>query len=449
MQIPRTPPPFETIFARLAREDLDRVLALVHERKLVDPKGRYLHWDEMRFKETPGYRSAEEAWAVMRSARHAASQIVPMEDKTGAPFRFTEPPALKAMLRDLDMNAGGALASDVSDISAGDGRRYLVRSLAEEPFASSLIEGAATTRQIAKKLIFEDRAPRTRDELMVLNNFRALEFVKAHRDDPLSLSMLLELHEIVTRGTMDDPQDAGRIRTADDVQVVDDSTGEILHDPPPAARMEQRLTQLIEFANRKEEGADWVHPLLKAFILHFMLAYEHPFTDGNGRVARALFYWSALRSGYWLIEYASISSVIAQAKTAYGKAFLFVETDGADLTYFLIHQAGALQTAMDNLSAYIARRRRELAAFEANLSGRDGEGFNHRQTWLLNEMARARLGAVTIQDHAERHHVSYLTARSDLESLVQRRCLRKTKRGRTSVYLPAPDLVRRMTTPAP
>lgn len=445
MRLPRRPPSFSDVMSTLA-SDPDRFLDVFRSAQMVDSQGRYLHWDDFRFREPPPGLSKEEAWVATRMARDAASYKIPLLDISAQPFRFAEPPLLKAILRDLDMNAGGALAADRGGLSAGDGRRHLTRSLAEEPFASSMIEGAATTRQIAKKLIFEGREPRTRDELMVLNNYRALEFVKSRRADPLSMDMLLELHRLITEGTLDDPKDAGRIRTSDDIQVVDDSTNEILHQPPPAIALPERLALFIDFANRKEEAAGWVHPLLKAFILHFMLAYEHPFADGNGRVARALFYWSALRNDYWLIEYVSISSVIAESKIAYGKSFLFVESDSADLTYFLIYHAEILQTAIRRLEEYVARRRAELAAFDTKLAERRrGEGLNHRQSWLLNEMARTRLSRITIQEHAVQHRVSYLTARADLEALAAERLLRKTKKGRTSIYSPARNLVGRMT----
>src|SRR5205814_10028127 len=52
------------------------------------------------------------------------------------------------------------------------------------------------------------------------------------------------------------------------------------------------------------------HPMVRSMILHFWLAYDHPFVDGNGRTARALFYWSMLRNGYWMFEYITISKII-------------------------------------------------------------------------------------------------------------------------------------------
>ena len=446
MKIPATPPDVASVISKALANDPKRFSKLSPHFSVVDYKGRYLHWEKFRFKKPPPDISSQEWWAATRMARDAASQLIPLPDSSGERFLFCEPPPLKAALRELDMNAGGALASDATAISSGEGRTYLARSLAEEPFASSFIEGAATTRQIAKKLIFEGREPRTKDERMVLNNYRAMQFIKTHKDDPLTLEMLLELHRIITAGTMDDPLDAGRVRINDEIQVVDESSNEVLHQPPLAKDLPSRLERLIAFANKKQNVSNWIHPLVKAFILHFMLSYEHPFVDGNGRVARALFYWAALREGYWLIEYVSISSVIAESKISYGKAFLYTETDNRDLTYFLIYHASILTRALERLMAFVDRKRKEVAAFERRLSDKHRpDAFNHRQSWLLNEFARGRLNRLTIAEHEKRHAISYLTARKDLEELVEVKCLQKRKLGKSSVYYPVLNLMKVLT----
>jgi Fic family protein len=446
MKIPQSPPDAMSLFSELATKQPEVLLKFIAQYGPVDHKARYLHWNEFRFQKPAAGLTPPQAWSLTRMARSTASQTLALKDPRGAPFTLCEPAPLRALLWALDMNTGGALAADATALSSGEGRLHLARSLAEEPFASSFIEGAATTRQIAKKLIFDGRRPRTRDERMVLNNHHAMEFVKAHRGEELTIPMLLELHRLVTDDTLASAQDAGRIRTTDDIRVVDETSNEILHQPPPAALLEERLGALLAFANRTQAAHEWIHPLVKAFILHFMLAYEHPFVDGNGRVARALFYWAALREGYWLIEFVSISSVIAEARVAYGRSFLDVETDRNDLTYFLVHHAETLAKAVDRLTAFVARKRDEVAAFEKHLADkRRPDAFNHRQSWLLNELARQRMTRVSIAEHEKTHAVSYLTARNDLESLVKRRLLKKSRDGRASAYLPASDLLARLT----
>jgi Fic family protein len=413
--------------------------------RLVDDKGRYLTWDALRRREPPEGLSSEEWWAATRMARQAASIRLDLRSTGGAAFSFAEPPPLKSLLHEIDQQASGTLMTQAQPLAARDAEHHLVRSLAEEPFASSLIEGAATTRTIAKQMIFEGRQPRTRDELMVLNNFRGLEFAKSLRDEELTVDRLLELHRIITDQTLDDPADAGRLRARDDVRVVDDTTGEVLHQPPPFRDLPRRLEALCRFANASNTPTAFLHPIVRACILHFMLGYEHPFVDGNGRTARALFYWYALKHGYWLIEYVSISSVIAEARIAYGKAFLDTEIDDGDVTYFVLHQAGVLREAIHRLQAYADRRRREVAALEKAIAARRGsEGFNARQSALLNDLVRNRIAAIELAAHQARWRVSYLTARSDLERLVARKLLTKRKRGRISVYAPARDLASRL-----
>jgi Fic family protein len=180
--------------------------------------------------------------------------------------------------------------------------------------------------------------------------------------------MLLALHAVVTADTLENPADVGRFRLSDDVRVVDGATNEILFQPPAWATLPDRLARLVDFANSTPADDEWLHPLLKAFVLHFMLAYEHPFVDGNGRVARAMFYWQGLRAGYWLLEYVSISTIIARAPVRYGQSYLFVETDGSDLTYFLSDQARTLSAAVTSLHQYVERRKKEVGALERRLS---------------------------------------------------------------------------------
>lgn len=443
MRVPERPPRLAELTKRMIKNgDHERLAKLLQHRRLVDARGRYLHWDELRRKVTDDDLSAEETWFATRTSRSAAAQTTPLVDANGRVFTYCEPPALRAVLRYVDLNAGGHLGTDKDTLTPSDGSRYFTRSLAEEPFASSYIEGAATTRQRAKQLIFEQRPPRTRDELMVLNNYLGMEYVKTLVSEPLTVEAILETHRIITKDTLDDPRDAGSLRQTDDVQVVDDTSNEILHDPPHHGALRDRLQRLCDFANATDAPENFIHPVVRAIILHFMLAYEHPFADGNGRTARALFYWSALKGGYWLIEYVSISSVIAEAKIAYGRAFLYTETDANDLTYFLMHQARVLQTAIERLMKYAERRKKEISAFQSAI-GDDGE-FNRRQSILLNDAARQRVSFTTIAEHEARHKVSRLTARADLEELVALGLLRKRKLGRQNRYIPVPDLVSRL-----
>ena len=143
---------------------------------------------------------------------------------------------------------------------------------------------------------------------MIVNNYRALQFMRDGMPDELTPASVLELQRILTDGTLDNPDAAGRLQRPDDerIAVVDSTDGSVIHRPPPADQLPARLQALCDFANEGEGPDQFIHPVVRAILLHFWLAYDHPFEDGNGRTARALFYWYMKTRGYWLVEYLSI-----------------------------------------------------------------------------------------------------------------------------------------------
>jgi Fic family protein len=194
---------------------------------------------------------------------------------------------------------------------------------------------------------------------------------------------------------------------------------------------------MCDFANGKTPNS-FVHPALRAIILHFWLAYDHPFTDGNGRTARALFYWSMLRSDFWLFEFISISSIIRKAPAQYARSFLYTESDDNDLTYFVLGQIKVIMKALEELVQYVKRKTKQVRVMEAELRG--VEVLNHRQKALISHALRHPQHRYSIESHKRSHNVVYQTARSDLLNMVERGLLIKNKIGRRLYFSPVPDL---------
>lgn len=80
--------------------------------------------------------------------------------------------------------------------------------------------------------------------------------------------------------------------------------------------------------------------------LHFALGYEHPFRDGNGRVARALFYWFMFKNDFSAFRYIAISTRLRNAPVKYGRSYLHTEADDLDLTYFIDFQCSVVLRAV-------------------------------------------------------------------------------------------------------
>jgi Fic family protein len=216
----------------------------------------------------------------------------------------------------------------------------------------------------------------------------------------------------------------------------------VLHSPPPAEQLPARIEALCEFANAGDDDVPFVHPVIRAILLHFMLAYDHPFADGNGRTARALFYWHMRTHGYWLVEYLSISRILRQAPGKYTRAFLFTETDAGDTTYFLLHQLRTIKRAVEELHRYLERKTREIRRVERLLH--DAPGFNHRQLALLGDALRDSAKEFTFAQHATTHQVTHETARNDLSQLADRRLLERTLVGRQHIFRAPADLGERL-----
>jgi len=320
--------------------------------------------------------------------------------------------------------------------------RYLVSSLIEEAISSSQLEGASTSRVIAKEMIRSGRPPRDRSERMISNNFRAMNLVREWRSDPLTPERVLQLHRVVTDQTLDDPTTAGRLQLPDEdrVAVYDRQTGALRHAPPPAEQLPGRLEALCSFAN-SDPVDTFLHPVVRSILLHFWLAYDHPFADGNGRTARAIFYWSMLHRGYWLTEFLTVSTILNRAPARYERTFLYVESDDRDTTYFVLSQLRVICQAIDDLHDYLQRKVMEVRETERLLRS---SALNHRQVALLSNALRRPDAEYTVRSHQLSHGVVYQTARMDLLHLAERGLLRHRRAGKRFVFRPVEDLQERV-----
>ncbi len=442
MRIPEHAPTLDWAFEHLSADRMSDLFA--HQTPL--PTGKYLHWDELKRRQAPGNLSHDEWWAAVSLARSALLESLPLLDKQGEPFVFAVPGPVALDLHHIDRDAAGHIQSAAGAPLQTESQRFLISSLVEEAITSSQLEGAATTRRIAADMLRSGRKPRDHSERMIFNNYQAMEHLRSLRHELLTPALVLELHRMITDGTLENPQDAGRYRQNDEVRIVDERDHTVLHQPPSYRELPERMQRLCDFANADENSLPFVHPVLRAILLHFMLGYDHPFADGNGRTARALFYWSMARSGYWLMEYTSISHILRKAPAQYVRAYLHTETGHNDTTYFLIHQLKTIRKAIAALHAYVERKTRErgeterLLARSPALRGR----FNHRQQALLNHALRNPGAAYRMDTHKRSHGVVYQTARTDLLGLEALGLLEKARQGNAYVFFAPTDLGQRL-----
>jgi Fic family protein len=444
MKMPVTPPHFPDLIRRIDPSRLPVIFSTVIG---AAPEGKYRHWDTLRHVTPPEGLTAEEWWLTIKMARLSAAVQLPLSAKDGAHFRYSPVDVVQQMLMQVDRNASGQIQAGepITDPQTRD--IYLLKGLMEEAITSSQLEGASTTREVAKEMIQKGREPRTTSERMIYNNFQALQFIRRLEKAPLTSKIVFELHEVLTAGTLDNPDAAGRFRTADESICVQDEVGNVLHTPPPAAELGQRLADMCAFANGKLDGSVFIHPVVRAITLHFWLAYDHPFVDGNGRTARALFYWSMSREGYWLAEFISISRILKNAPGQYSRSFLYTETDDNDLTYFLLYQLGVILRAIHDLFDYLHRKEREIQSTRLLIERSSAlrQQLNFRQLAIIRHAMKHPRFTYTIESHRTSNNISYATARADLLKLAEVGLLERRKgRGKLMLFISPNDIQQRI-----
>lgn len=448
MRLPKRPPPWDKLLASIQQDP--KVLFRRDEaavRVAVDRAN-----DEGWTYEDAGYRTAgtgltrDQLWVFIKSSRMADRQTVPLTDAKGRSFSFRLPPAAHRILRLIDLNLGGSVNEPIPRLDTPDERiRYLISSLTEEAIASSQLEGAAVTRKDAKDMLRSGRPPRTPHERMIVNNYRAIQFLNRRSGEAMTVPLLCDIQRQLTEGTLQDEGEAGRFRrTNEDIAVWDGETNEPVHVPPSAEELPGRAVALCAFANEPADGmsdSGFIHPAVRAIVLHFWLGYDHPFCDGNGRTARALFYWSMLRAKYWLVEYLTISEIIRGHPKQYGRAYLATETDDNDLTYFILYHLQVIERGIRDFLEHLRRKHEERVRLTDVLqTGR----FNPRQQAILTRALRDPTTRFTYESHRNSHDVTLPTARADLLDLESVGLLIGNRFGRRFEFVAATDLEARL-----
>jgi len=441
MKIPVAPPPWDKLFKRNAKH----LGAVVDMQLRPEAHGVYEHWDHLRHLTPPDGLTTEQWWFGIKFARISQQRRLPLLDKQHCPFSLTLSDGIQRRLFQVARDAAGSLRGEDRIQSDAMRERYLVRSLMEEAMTSSQLEGAATTTQVAKDMLRSGREPRDYGERMIWNNYAAMRELKRWRQRPLTPDAIFEMHRMLTDGTLDKDQ-AGRFRRVDEDIVIEDEAGQVLHVPPVARELPERLQALCDFANQGDDDEPFIHPVVRAILIHFQMGYDHPFCDGNGRTARALFYWSMLRSGFWMAEYLSISRILKQAPAQYMRSYLLTETDDSDTTYFVSHQLDVLLKAIEGVHQYIARKQHEHADAATLLKpgSKLARQLNHRQRELLLNALKNPGKSFTIEVHRRTHDVVYQTARADLLGLVKAGLMTQYRQGNAYVFVARPDLAAKL-----
>jgi Fic family protein len=386
---------------------------------------RYLNKFEIGFR-LPGELSLEEVWERILSERRERGEVLPLLDEQGRNFWYVHTKPLQAKLHQIDSQGKDSIYRLVErEIE----RELVFDSIIDEAWASNVIEGAFTTHKRAQKLVRNNLPPKDKNDLMMKNNYSAMMYLVEHRDVDFNIELILKLHRIITENTLEDREYAGKIR--DDEVYIRDKVGNVIFKPMPPELIKIHIDSLINWVNISQEE-DFIHPIVKASIIHFYMAYVHPFFDGNGRTSRALFYFYLLKNRYEFFKYFSISAIIAKIREKYYKAIKDVEDNDNDVTYFLLYSTDIVLKSIDEITDKILKKYQ--SGIISKRIDEKGLYLNKRQRRVIKRGIENDLKTITTRRYQKMFKVSYGTARSDLNELAEYGLFKKRKLGKGFVY---------------
>lgn len=212
---------------------------------------------------------------------------------------------------------------------------YGIKAAEDEIISTSAIESIDFTRDSVRRIL-KGMAPKDETESRILGIKAGLDFI-SRRENSITEENLHKLYMMTVGDFLpeEDRLKEGHFYRHDSVFIVSDR---LEHSGLDHKKLPQYMKELIAFINEQDE----INDLIKAAIIHFYLAYLHPYFDGNGRIARLLHLWFLIRKGYGSALFIPFSSLIERSRKEYYDAFTEIKENvfyskRVDVTPFLLY----------------------------------------------------------------------------------------------------------------
>ncbi|MFT4093324.1 MAG: Fic family protein [Niabella sp.] len=381
---------------------------------IIDLNNNYVHWDKFRDMQLPDpdYRIA--IWTKATAEREQG--FTRTLTIGGLSVKWWLSNNMEFILHQLDIGLAGGRGME-SLLEAKHIHRHKTTALLEESISSAQLSGALVSKKAAKEMLLKKRSPQNVNEQICINIYRTLQLGFSKKDQVLDEPFFLQLHQVLTKDTIK-LKGIGNYRTNNktDMSCVDASAG---YKPSDTKQIRECMSAIFEFYNN-DAAPFFIHPLIKACIIHYLIVCIRPFKDANGRMARLLAQMYLLKKGYWIAGFIAVSNVISKFKLNYHKSIVQSQTDENNIGYFIHFYIQAVQMAYRSLRDFVGRiskEKKENSLYKI-------PGYNERQTAVLQWIKEDAAKMVTIRELRSVYGVSKETARTDLNGLVEKGWIR-------------------------
>lgn len=168
--------------------------------------------------------------------------------------------------------------------------------------------------------------------------------------DPFSMKQLKLFHGIMTKYLVDE---SGEFRHGEEGVFNGD---ECIFMAPPAQFVPQLMDELFDWMRKSKNS---VHPLIMSCVFHYEFVFIHPFSDGNGRMAR-LWHTAILAKWKPVFEYIPIESQIEKFQDEYYAAIAKCHVAG-ESTIFIEFMLSQIDKILDDISIEISEENKQLS----------------------------------------------------------------------------------------
>lgn len=212
---------------------------------------------------------------------------------------------------------------------------YGTQAMEREILSTFTIEQIDTSRSSVRRIL-SGYAPTNEREQRIYGMKRGLEFI-ADPSNKINEETIYQLYLMVIGAFLpkEDQLLPGQRYRHDHVYIIGDK---LEHTGLPWNKLASYMEQLVAFIQQDSS----INDLWKAALIHFYLAYLHPYFDGNGRMARLLHLWYLVQQGYSSALFVPLSEYIERSRKKYYDAFSLVEQNARisgvlDVTPFLLY----------------------------------------------------------------------------------------------------------------